>query len=99
MSALSRSALLTVDNRRLGLNLQNPALIGHLHVGSGQDNSGKWKTVSNKDIRIDDEALEVTSALLHAKAFKDLVDFDNHLDDVSQDYLNVGLNMEIDRSV
>ena len=55
--------------------------------------------MSNKDIRIDDEALEVTSALLHAKAFKDLVDFDNHLDDVSQDYLNVGLNMEIDRSV
>ena len=30
--------------------------------------------------------------------YKEVVDFDNHLDDVSQDYLNVGLNMEIDRS-
>jgi len=96
---LNRSALLTVDNRRLGLNLPNAALIGHLFIGSGQDNTGKWKTVSNKDIRIDDEALEVTSALLHCKAFRNLVDFDNHLDDVSQDYLNVRLNMEIDRSV
>ena len=99
LSVIGRSAILTIDNRRLGLNLQNPALIGHLLIGTGQDNTGKWKTVSNRDIRIEEEALAVTSAMLHSKAFKDLVDFDNHLDDVSQDYLNVGLNMEIDRSV
>ena len=31
--------------------------------------------------------------------YKDLVDFDNHLDDLTQDYLNVQMNMVIDQAL
>jgi len=33
--------------------------------------------------------------MVQRKIYKDLVDFDNHLDDLTQDYLNVEINMEI----
>jgi len=97
ISPFGRAALLTVDNRRLSLNLQSHALLGQMYIGSSEG-SGKWRTVANKNIRVDEEAFAVTSSLLHSRSYKDLIDFDNHLDDVTQDYLNVGLNMEIDRA-
>merc|ERR1719309_18666 len=34
--------------------------------------------------------------LIKKRLFRDLVDFDNHLDDLTQDYLNVQINMKID---
>ena len=33
------------------------------------------------------------------QVYKDLVDFDNHLDDITQDYLNVQMNMVIDQAL
>ena len=45
----------------------------------------------------DEDTLAVTSALLQKKTYKDLADFDNHLDDLTQDYLNVAVNMEINK--
>lgn len=45
----------------------------------------------------DDDTLAVTSSLLQRRAYKDLADFDNHLDDLALDYLNVAINMEIDK--
>ena len=30
---------------------------------------------------------------------KDMADFDNHLDDITQDYLNVQINMVIDQEL
>ena len=39
----------------------------------------------------------MTSALIQRRVFKDLADFDNHLDDLSQDYLNVAINLEIEK--
>lgn len=39
----------------------------------------------------------MTSSLLQRRAYKDLADFDNHLDDLALDYLNVAINMEIEK--
>lgn len=94
LSPLGRAALLTVDNRRISLNLQNHALLGQI---CNSDRPGNWKSVSNRSIRVDELAFEKTSSLLQTRGYKELFDFDNHLDDVSQDYLNVSLNVEIDR--
>jgi len=49
-------------------------------------------------VRLEHETttLACASALVQKRIFRDIVDFDNHLDDISQDYLNVGLNMKID---
>merc|ERR1712013_852362 len=44
----------------------------------------------------DSITLACALALIHKKIYRDLVDFDIHLDDISLDYLNVELNMEID---
>lgn len=46
--------------------------------------------------RVDHETLDTAAALLEQRAFKTLVDFDNHLDDVSQDWKNKDLNKLID---
>jgi len=99
LNPLGKAALLTLDNRRLSLNLQSHALIAQMFVPATSDNqAGKWKTIASKNVKVDQVSLAVTSALLQARGYKDLVDFDNHLDDVTQDYLNVGLNLEIDQS-
>jgi hypothetical protein len=104
LSPVGRAALITVDNKRLGQVLESHALIAQIFGGGGgsgnqENSSGKWRQCASKAIRVDEDALAVASALIQNRVYKDLVDFDNHLDDLSQDYLNVGLNMEIDRSV
>ncbi len=38
------------------------------------------------------ETLAAASSLLNSKAFRDLVDFDSHLDDIQQDWKNLELN-------
>lgn len=88
-----RAALVTVDNHKLSLSLQSHALIVQIHSGE----AGKWKQCPPRCVRVSEDTLEAASKLLEARAHKDLTDFDNHLDDVTLDYLNVGLNMEIDR--
>ena len=92
-----KAVLLTFDNKRLGLQLENHALLAHLST-STTNTDGKWRKCPSKSIKVEEDTLAVASALIQNRAYKDLTDFDNHLDDVSQDYLNVGLNMEIDRS-
>jgi len=97
-SPLNRAALLTVDNRKLSVNLQSHALLGQMYIVNNADNGGRWRTIAAKSIKVDELTYAVTSSLLQNRSYKDIVDFDNHLDDVAQDYLNVGLNMEIDRA-
>jgi len=97
LSPFGRTALLTVDNRKLCLNLQTHSLLGQMFIGN-PEGTGKWKTIGANFIRIEESGFAVTSQLLQNRGYKDLADFDNHLDDVSLDYLNVGLNLEIDES-
>jgi hypothetical protein len=57
---------------------------------------GKWLT-PEEEVRVEESSLETTSALLQKGSFEDVVDFDNHLDDLKKDFLNVELNMMIDQ--
>merc|ERR1711868_291063 len=86
--------LVTIDSKKLSLNMDNPALILHQHDVS----SGKWKKRDPASLRLEHEevSLQCAAALIHKKIYRDIVDFDNHLDDISLDYKNVEINMEID---
>jgi len=85
--------LATIDSKKLSLNIDCSGLILHQH-----DGSGKWKTRDRNSLRLEHDSITLAcaSALIHKKIYRDLVDFDIHLDDISLDYLNVELNMEID---
>jgi len=104
--------LVTIDSKKLSANIESPSLIvqqhsdgivshslpGCLLVLTFWDNSGKWRPRDKTQVRLehDEVTLACASALVHKKIYRDLVDFDTHLDDLSMDYLNVELNMEID---
>jgi len=85
--------LVTIDSKRLSLNIDCAGLILHQHEAMG-----KWKTRDKNSLRLEHDSITLAcaSALIHKKIYRDLVDFDIHLDDISLDYLNVELNMEID---
>ena len=92
-----KTALLTFDNRRLGIQLENHALIPQLSYNSDAGGSPRWRKCASTCIRVDEDTLAVASEFVQNRGYKDLIDFDNHLDDITQDHLNVALNMEIDR--
>lgn len=39
-----------------------------------------------------EDTLSLTSDLIEGKAYQSLIDFDNHLDDITQDWLNPDIN-------
>jgi len=88
----SGTLLVTIDSKKLSANIESPCLIVQQYI------DGKWRSRDKNQIRLehDDVTLACASALVHKKIYRDLVDFDTHLDDLSLDYLNVELNMEID---
>jgi len=88
----SGAVIITVDSKRLSANIDNPGLILHQHV------DGKWKLKDKVEVKLEHEeaTLECASELVERKVYRELVDFDNHLDDIGLDYLNVQLNMKID---
>lgn len=45
-----------------------------------------------RDLQGGDSSLAIVSALIRSKAYQNLVDFDNHLDDITQDWLNTAVN-------
>jgi len=61
---------------------------------------GSLKRKSSKITLLPDEngALSTVSALIQAKAYRNLIDFDNHLDDITLNYLvNPELNKIIEQ--
>jgi len=44
---------------------------------------------------VEDEAAEVARSLVETRAYRDVVDFDNHLDDISLDWRNVDIDAQI----
>lgn len=46
-----------------------------------------------------EDVLSLSCELLDGKAYQSLVDFDNHLDDISQDWLNRDINRLLDLSL
>jgi len=92
--------LVTVDNKRLSMVLESHALLVQMFKGSegaGGETAGKWRHLAAKNIGVDEDTLAMTSEMVQRKFQKDLIDFDNHLDDVTQDYLNVDINYQIEK--
>jgi GAF domain-containing protein len=50
-------------------------------------------------ISLERNSQSVAAALLQRRVYERLVDFDNHLDDLSQDWRNLNLNQEVEQVV
>jgi GAF domain-containing protein len=50
-------------------------------------------------ISLESNSKSVAAALLQRRVYEQLVDFDNHLDDLSQDWRNLNLNQEVEEEV
>merc|ERR1711868_40281 len=76
------------------LNIDTHALIVQQH----DSNIGKWRKRDSNSVKLEHDSvtLQCATAVIHKKMYRDLVDFDMHLDDISLDYKNVDMNMEID---
>ena len=73
--------LVTIDSKKLSLNIDSPALILHQHEAT----SGKWKKREGSSVRLEHDTvtLQCATAVIHKKIYRDIVDFDTHLDDIS----------------
>ncbi|XP_046384163.1 ER membrane protein complex subunit 8 [Ischnura elegans] len=91
----SAACLVVVDNRRLSLTMEHTALI------VSQYSDGKWKTKDRHSVLLEGPAgavQEAAAILLQRNYQSSLVDFDNHLDDVSLDWLNPETNEAIEEA-
>ncbi|GJQ79010.1 hypothetical protein Trydic_g171 [Trypoxylus dichotomus] len=85
------ACLVVVDNRKLSLQLENIAL------RVAQFSDGKYKTVDPSKVSLYPvNTLDLCSSLVSRRNYVDLVDFDNHLDDITLDWKNEFINSEID---
>ena len=44
---------------------------------------------------VEDEATDVVRSLIETRVYRDVVDFDNHLDDISLDWRNEHIDVQI----
>ncbi|XP_065676707.1 ER membrane protein complex subunit 8-like [Hydra vulgaris] len=81
-----RSILVMLDNSKMDSECKEVAL----DVYSISDN--KWRLEKDWQLVGGDVTLALVSELIIGKTFQSLIDFDNHLDDISQDWLNIPIN-------
>ncbi|XP_026733754.1 ER membrane protein complex subunit 8/9 homolog [Trichoplusia ni] len=80
------AVFVVIDNRKMMQHLVTSALRMHTFV------EGKWKPVDQNRFGFHSRyVLDTVSHLLQRGVQKDLVDFDNYLDDVTQDWTNLGI--------
>uniref|UniRef100_K7G2S9 ER membrane protein complex subunit 8 n=1 Tax=Pelodiscus sinensis TaxID=13735 RepID=K7G2S9_PELSI len=84
-------ALIMVDNTKFTMECIEPAI----HVYEHHEN--KWRC---KDPHFDycedwSEAQRIAASLLDSKSYETLVDFDNHLDDIRNDWTNPEINKAV----
>lgn len=81
-----------INNSRLSANLDNIAL------KAAEFDSNSYKPIDIQSIVLDsDRSLDVCSRLIEIKGYERLIDFDNHLDNPTDDWRNDWLNKEIER--
>uniref|UniRef100_A0A493T9V2 ER membrane protein complex subunit 8 n=1 Tax=Anas platyrhynchos platyrhynchos TaxID=8840 RepID=A0A493T9V2_ANAPP len=85
------TALIMVDNTKFTMECVEPAI----HVYELHEN--KWRC---KDPHVDfcedwNEAQRIAASLLDSKSYETLVDFDNHLDDIRNDWTNPEINKAV----
>uniref|UniRef100_H2M0J3 ER membrane protein complex subunit 8 n=1 Tax=Oryzias latipes TaxID=8090 RepID=H2M0J3_ORYLA len=87
----SDAAIVMIDNSRLTMSCFEPIVIIYDH------HENKWKS---RDVTLDSfedwsEAQKITSALLEGRSYENLIDFDNHLDDLRNDWTNPMINKSV----
>lgn len=81
------ACLFVIDNGKLGPVLKTHAL------KVAQFTDGKFRPLDGQKIVLNpNDTTEICSDLLREKAYEQLVDFDNHLDDISRDWMNHEVN-------
>ncbi|CAH1711022.1 unnamed protein product [Aphis gossypii] len=88
----SDACMVVINNRLMELNQKESALIVH-----AQDD-GKWKRLNNSNVQIENVALAAASAVLQQQLYNNLVDFDNHLDNLALDWLNKEFCLSVERT-
>ena len=60
--------------------------------------SGKWRKKDASQIRLEHDTvtLQCATAVIHKKIYRDLVDFDMHLDDISLVRGNLGMCVTVE---
>lgn len=84
--------MVVINNRLMELNQKESALIVHT-----QDD-GKWKRLNNSNVQIENVALAAASTVLQQQLYNNLVDFDNHLDNLALDWLNKEFCLSVERT-
>uniref|UniRef100_A0A8C7MJ70 ER membrane protein complex subunit 8 n=1 Tax=Oncorhynchus kisutch TaxID=8019 RepID=A0A8C7MJ70_ONCKI len=87
----SEAAMIMVDSTRFTMGCYEPILAIYDH------HENKWKC---RDCNVDSfedwcEAQKITSALLEGRSYESLIDFDNHLDDLRNDWTNPEINKSV----
>ncbi|KZC04215.1 PREDICTED: ER membrane protein complex subunit 8/9 homolog [Dufourea novaeangliae] len=87
--------LVVIDNREITFGMNSSPL----RVSQFMD--GKWKLKDVTDITYDKGIIHTNALynLFKAKQYRNLIDFDNHLDNISLDWQNRKLNKIIDEAV
>ena len=86
------ACFIVVDNKLVTLNQEEPAIIVH----SFNSDSGRW-IKANFVLQHSERTLSAVSALLSRGAMRDIVDFDNFLDNPKQNWTNIFLNNGIEK--
>lgn len=82
--------LMMINNQKMDSDCKETAL----QLYQMQDN--KWKDIPSWHLVGGDVALVGCCELIRAKTYQSLIDFDNHLDDISLDWLNTQINKVIE---
>ncbi|XP_059622872.1 ER membrane protein complex subunit 8/9 homolog [Phlebotomus argentipes] len=87
---IPNSCFAVIDNRAVCLNMERPA------VRLWQSVEQRW-TKATPRLAKGDVTLSAVSTLLQRGAMKDLVDFDNYLDNTENDWQNAHLNRDLNQ--
>ncbi|XP_006824746.2 ER membrane protein complex subunit 8-like [Saccoglossus kowalevskii] len=85
-----------IDNQKMSSSCSEVAL----KLFTFNENKSEWKQKemeSSVALEDDEKCLAVSADLLRSKLYRDLSDFDNHLDDISLDWLNPDINSLINQ--
>ncbi|XP_029038125.1 ER membrane protein complex subunit 8/9 homolog [Osmia bicornis bicornis] len=87
--------LVAVDNKEVTLSMNSNPLRVSQYI------DGKWKLKDITDVYYDKGVMytDALYSLLKAEHYKNLIDFDNHLDDISLNWQNCKINKIIDEIV
>ncbi|XP_013777983.1 ER membrane protein complex subunit 8-like [Limulus polyphemus] len=88
----NNACLVIVDNQKVSVECREVGF----QLYQYSDNKWKLKDKTSVFLEQGHSALGIASTLLQSKVYRHLVDFDNHLDNITEDWTNQLLNEEIE---